>query len=74
VKVRNLSESGAVLLDAVDGVMVGSPAVVVVEGLNASLRGSVMRNDAGGMLVKCELTEDARKLVAALVAGRRAAA
>jgi methyl-accepting chemotaxis protein len=74
VTVRNLSETGVVLLDAIDGVMVGSPVVVSVEGLNASLRGSVARNDAGGMLVKCELTEDVRKLVAALVAGRRAAA
>jgi chromosome segregation ATPase len=74
VTVRNLSASGAALLDAVDGVMVGNAVVVSVEGLNTSLRGSVARNNAGGMLVKCELTEDARKLVAALVAGRRAAA
>jgi aerotaxis receptor len=74
IMVRNLSESGVVLLDAIDGVMVGSAVVVSVDGLNASLRGSVVRNDAGGMLVKCELTEDARKLVMALVAGRRAAA
>jgi methyl-accepting chemotaxis protein len=74
IMVRNLSESGVVLLDAIDGVMVGSAVVVSVDGLNASLRGSVVRNDAGGMLVTCELTEDARKLVMALVAGRRAAA
>jgi aerotaxis receptor len=74
VVVRNLSESGAALLDAMADVAVDSPVVLTIDGLSSSLRGVVVRNDPNGMLLKLGLTEDVRKLVAALIAGRRVAA
>jgi PilZ domain len=74
VLVRNLSESGAMLVDAVAGVAVDSAAVVTVDGLVQSLRGTVVRNDANGMLIKFEPTGDAKALVMALISGRRSAA
>jgi hypothetical protein len=72
--VRNLSESGAALLDAMADVAVDSPVVLTIDGLSSSLRGVVVRNDPNGMLLKLGLMEDVRKLVAALIAGRRVAA
>src|SRR6185436_17817708 len=41
VLVRNLSESGAVLVEAIPGVTVNSPAVVAIEGLASGLPGVV---------------------------------
>ena len=72
--IRNLSESGAVLLDAMADVAAGSSVVLTVDGLSPSLRGVVVRSDAQGVLVKFELTEDAKTFVASLIGGRRIAA
>jgi len=73
VLVRNLSESGAVLIEAIPGVTVNSTAVVTVEGLASGLAGVVMRSDASGVLLNLELTAAARNLVESLIHGRRAA-
>jgi hypothetical protein len=48
--------------------------MLTIDGLSSSLRGVVVRNDPNGMLLKLGLMEDVRKLVAALIAGRRVAA
>lgn len=71
--VRNLSESGAVLVDAIPRVAVGSAAVVTLEGLASGLAGVVARSDASGVLLNLELTGAARNLVEALIHGRHAA-
>ena len=73
VLVRNLSESGAVLVDPIPGVAVNSTAVVTVEGLASGLAGVVMRSDASGVLLNLGSTGAARNLVESLIHGRRAA-
>jgi len=73
VLVRNLSESGAVLVDAIPGVTVNNPAVLTIEGLASGLAGVVARCDASGVVLSLQLTDAARKLVETLIRGRRAA-
>jgi aerotaxis receptor len=73
VVVRNLSEGGAMIVDAVPGANVGTPVTVRMDGIAASLTGAVARIDQNGTLVKFELTEAVAKLVADLVGNRRAA-
>jgi len=74
VVIRNLSEGGAMIMDAVPGAGVGNPMVLKVDGTAISLDGVIARNDENGTLVKFKLTEAAGKLVKDLMVGRRAAA
>ena len=74
VVIRNLSEGGAMIMDAVPGAGVGDPMVLKVDGTAISLDGVIARNDENGTLVKFKLTEAAGKLVKDLMVGRRAAA
>ena len=71
--VRNLSQGGALIVDAVPGANVGTPVTVRMDGIAASLTGAVARIDQNGTLVKFELTEAVAKLVEDLVGSRRAA-
>jgi aerotaxis receptor len=73
VEVRNVSESGAVLVDALPGATVGSAVVLTVDGLFSSLAGVVARNDSNGMLLNVSLTDAVRKAIGSLVHGQRAA-
>ena len=73
IMVCNVSESGAVLVEAVPGVAVGSTVVLTVDGLASSLAGLIARNDADGMLINVKLSDATRKLIGSLVPGQRAA-
>lgn len=73
VLVRDLSESGAILVDSVADATVGMSFNVTIDGLAPSLRGSITRIDGRGALVKFDLTDDVRKLVTELCSGRKAA-
>ena len=73
IMTRNLSESGAIMIDAVPGVVAGELVVLVLEGLGAGLDGSVVRNNQSGMLIKLKLNETAAKLVKDLMSSQRAA-
>ena len=74
VRVCNLSESGVILVDAVDVAAVGSPVTVSIDGLAPSLGGVVMRSDQRGTLVQFELTSSVQELVRALISRQSAAA
>ena len=74
VVIRNLSEGGAMIVDAVPGAGVGNPVVLKVDGTALSLGGVVARSDENGTLVKLKLTEAAGKLVKDVMAGRGVAA
>jgi methyl-accepting chemotaxis protein len=73
IMVRNVSESGAVLVEAVPGVAVGSAVVLTVDGSASSLAGLIARNDANGILINVKLSDATRKLIGSLVPGQRAA-
>ena len=73
IVVRNVSERGAVLIDAMPDIALNSAVVLTVDGLGASLAGVVARNDAGGTLLNLELTDALRKLIGSLLDGQRAA-
>ena len=59
VVIRNLSEGGAMIVDAVPGAGVGNPVVLKVDGTALSLDGVVARNDENGTLLKFKPTEAA---------------
>jgi aerotaxis receptor len=73
VVVRNLSEGGAMIVDALPSLGVNSQVVMTIDGIAASLNGVVDRNDQNGTLIKFKLTEVAQKVVKDLLSGRRAA-
>jgi methyl-accepting chemotaxis protein len=71
--IRDLSENGAILVDAIDNVSVNTSLTVAIDGLGPSLRGVITRVDERGVLVKFELTDEVKKLVGGLTSGRIAA-
>jgi aerotaxis receptor len=73
VVVRNLSEGGAIIVDAVPGAAADTPVILTIDGIAASLNGVIARNDVNGTLVKFKLNEAAEKQVRILIGGRRAA-
>jgi aerotaxis receptor len=73
VEVRNLSEGGALIVDAVPDVRVGTRVNLRIDGVALSLSGVVGRNDQDGTLIRFELTDAAQRLVRELVSGQRAA-
>jgi methyl-accepting chemotaxis protein len=70
---RNLSEAGAIVIDAVPGVGVDDPVALTFDGFTASLNGAVVRSDENGVLVKFKLNEASAKLVRELISRQRAA-
>jgi phage host-nuclease inhibitor protein Gam len=73
VTVRNLSEGGGMIVDAMPDVRVGATVNFRIDGVAASLNGVVARNDQDGTLIRFELTDAEQKLVNELVSGQRAA-
>ncbi len=73
VIVRDLSLGGATIGEACPGLDVGTPVLLVIDGIAADLNGVVARKDADATPVKFELSEAARKIVSELVSGRKAA-
>jgi aerotaxis receptor len=73
ILVHSLSAGGALIVDAVAGASVGMPVTVRIDGIAASLTGTIARIDHNGTFVKFELNETAAELVEDVVGGRRAA-
>jgi aerotaxis receptor len=73
VLIRDLSESGAVLVDAVEDISINASLTVKIDGLATPLLGHVTRIDERGVLVKFESTGEVKQLVAGLTPGRIAA-
>ena len=73
VTVRDLSEGGALIGDAIPGAAVGTPVVLTIDGLSAKLNGAVSRLDQDTLSVRFDLSEPAIAAVRSLLGGRRAA-
>jgi len=73
VMVRNVSESGTVLVDPLPDIAVNSAVVLTLDRLLSGLAGVVVRSDPSGMLINLQQTDAARGQVRSLVHGRRAA-
>jgi methyl-accepting chemotaxis protein len=67
VLVRDLSESGAILVDAIENVSVNTSLTMKIDGIAPALRGSATRIDERGVLVAFELTDEVKKLIAGLI-------
>ncbi len=73
VRVHDLSENGAILLDAAVDVAIGGRIAVTIDGLMSNLQGLVKRVDERGILVGFELTDDVKAVIRSLISGRVAA-
>jgi methyl-accepting chemotaxis protein len=73
ILIRNLSEGGAMIVDAVPDARIDTLVMLTVDGIAAAFNGVIARSDSEGMFVRFELTESSQKLVGDLISGRRAA-
>jgi methyl-accepting chemotaxis protein len=73
VVIRNLSEGGAMIADAMPDALIDAAVALRIDGTALSLNGVIARNDENGALVKFQLTEATAKLVRDAMSGRRAA-
>jgi methyl-accepting chemotaxis protein len=73
VTVRDLSEGGALIGEAIPGAAVGTPLVLGIDGISAKLTGVVSRIDPDTLSVQFDLSEPAVAAVRNLLAGRQAA-
>jgi methyl-accepting chemotaxis protein len=73
VLVRDLSERGALIAEAVPGATPNSPVVLSITGLPVKLNGVVGRLDAATMSILFNPSDEAAKAIRVLIEGRRAA-
>lgn len=73
VRVRNISEGGALVDALLDGVDAGTTVTLLIDNLPARLSGVVARREDSGTLIKFRLTEAAEKVLQESILTRRAA-
>jgi aerotaxis receptor len=71
--VRDLSEGGAMIVDAIPNLGPDSPIILTINGVAARLNGVVARNERSGTLVKFNLTDAAARVIRDVISGPRAA-
>jgi len=73
VVIRNLSEGGAMIAEAIPGLGIDAQVVLTLDGIAATMNGVVARSDASGIVIRFRLTEVAEKAIKNAMSGRRAA-
>jgi methyl-accepting chemotaxis protein len=73
VFVRDLSLGGAIIDEGLPNVPLNTPTTLMIDGIPADLAGFVARHDAGGTLIKFELSAKASEVVGRLVEPLQAA-
>jgi methyl-accepting chemotaxis protein len=73
VIVRDIALGGAMIDDQLADVPLDAPVTLAVEGIAAELAGIVARKGEGAALIKFNLSEEATRIVAAIISTRAAA-
>jgi len=73
ISVRDLSEGGALIGEAIPGAGINEPVILSVEGISQKLSGVVARTEQDAVSIKFDLSEDQRAAIRTLLHGRRAA-
>jgi methyl-accepting chemotaxis protein len=73
VLVKNISEGGALIGEAISGAGPDTPITLAIEGISVPLNGVIVRLGKADASIKFNISEDAKMIVRQFIAGRRAA-
>jgi methyl-accepting chemotaxis protein len=73
VRLRNISEGGALLGGAMPDVGINTPITLAIDGISVKLNGAVVSQKKDAISIKFNLSEDDKNAVERLIVGRRAA-